>query len=115
MSALAGRPVALESLGNADAVGVLRELRDASAGWAEEACGLPSDLTLLHGDFQSVQPATATSVCVARGTQCRIGWPQYARHALLNLALVGVFEYIVLVRAKAIRKACNTGTAIRME
>ena len=61
MSALAGRPVALESLGNADAVGVLRELRDASAGWPEEACGLPSDLTLLHGDFQSVQPATATS------------------------------------------------------
>ena len=66
MSALAGRPVALESLGNADAVGVLRQLRDASAGWAEQACGLPSDLTLLHGDFQSVQPSTATSAVSSR-------------------------------------------------
>ena len=35
MSALAGRPVGLESLVNPDAVGLLRELREASAGWAE--------------------------------------------------------------------------------
>ena len=61
MSALAGRPVGLESLVNPDAVGLLRELRVASAGWAEAACGLPSDLTLLHGDFQSVQPMMTDS------------------------------------------------------
>ena len=94
LSSRAGQPVELAWASNRDAVEMVHELRTASCGWANEACDLPHDLTLLHGDFHkgNIMSKYLHSETNCNNVElCIVDWQNYGLgHPVRAMSLIGL-------------------------